>query len=277
MTRLRFAMAIAVLALLVGDAARAQTVRRGAADIGQLIAPPLDAEIESPPNTYRPAENNTIVPPVGGLRTTSARGNAEIFLFNEALTLTGEQNLAVLGGTHVQFERTPDKETIRYTLLSGTVRWVGRGLEVTFKSGGANTHAVGTAFIVRYDPAIHTTEVVGISGYAVVGSDGTLDTVTVGPQERTRVVDGFPPERRIKLSAAEMRGYVRPFELMDGGKSGSQVVDDPVVIGTGVPQPDRAPVGTAPKPAADDERRERGPWFHDPLPVVGATDLGINF
>ncbi len=137
--------------------------------------------------------------------------------------------------------------------------------------------ATATTFVVIYHPDDVVTEVVGVDGIADVGNMKGGATVRILAREYTRVVRDEPPTPPRFLDDTEYQRYVKPFAFIGRGRPESLAVENALLLGDYVPDPDRAPV-TDPPAITDDS-----PWwtgerpFEQPPAAVSSTDLGINF
>ncbi len=107
-----------------------------------------------------------------------------------------------------------------------------------------------TDFLVRYQPAEQTTDVVGVAGtVAVQGTTGIIGPgVAVGPNEMTHVPrDGFPSPVKT-LDAAQASVFAQGLRLVGTGAREGLDTDNPIADGRVVDANDR-PVSVADAPA----------------------------
>ena len=187
-------------------------------------------------------------------------------------------------GTHNRLQVQPDSRLgvapgaegrLYFTMRQGRFLWAGM-TKLEVKAGHAETRTFGTALIVSYDSAADRAEILGIESRAEVRNVAVPSTtVPLGPKDLIVVVGREPPRKR-HLSDEEYAERLRPFELPGDGAATSQTIGDTQLLGAAVPDPDRAPRGGPVVPPTD-ETGERRPDFDQPLPIVGAPRLGIQF
>ena len=246
--------------------------------VGEIIRPPdPHVSLTCPPLPPQVAQHKAAVP-LGCALETDAQGSA-LFNVSDKRVPRERQNVALLENSALSIRKPREHETgkIAFELMRGTMRWVGVETIVYTQCGKAGIRTFGTAFVARYDPRTDTAEIVGMNGHAEVSNRIAGGAVSVGVRELTRVVSGNPPTAPRLLSDVEFQGYVRPFELMGGGRAESQTINDPVLIGSVVPDLDRAPERAAAPPQDSEAGRERSSFFDQPLSVIRSTDLGVEF
>jgi FecR-like protein len=115
----------------------------------------------------------------------------------------------------------------------------------------------GTEFAVYYDPRAEVTEVVGVHGHVEVHS--VLDLLRRGTfvtqGELTSVAQGEFPALPNRLTDRNFRQYIEGLDFVGAGRLESLTIDHPVLVGTSVPQPDRAPPATVSSPAEKSNER----------------------
>lgn len=140
----------------------------------------------------------------------------------------------------------------------------------------------GTEFVVFYDPATETTEVVGISGIVLVHSvlDRLGRGVFIRSQEVTYVPEGELPSPPSGLDEDIFERLLEDLELSAlSTRLGIGITAAPVVAGESVAAPDRAPQVDLPAPDSLGTNPTVGDLLGQPPGVIQTRRgrLGIRF
>jgi FecR protein len=141
-------------------------------------------------------------------------------------------------------------------LLAGRMRAIvseyyeQRGALFQIETATAIAGVRGTEFVIVFDPVAEVTDVVGVTGTAVVHSvlDRVGHEVLVTAQEMTMVTRGHYPTAPQRLSDKLFRQYMEGLEFIGAGRPESLSFAQPLATGAVVPEPDRA--ASLPGPAA---------------------------
>lgn len=229
-----------------------------------------------------PATRTRMTIPGRGEIETDPRGELELRFTDRRFERTLAWRKIVLGPASLLVSHeSRDPETARtrvaLTLNKGSLHYVGEGgTEITVPNG-AVFFTTSTEFIVRYDPASATAEVIGVAGHVAATNRHVGGDVSVGPGERSLVARGRRPTSPQRLSDEEMTRYVRSFELVGGGKVASQTAGHPLLSGAAVADVGRAPVVSATAPPAHEGAHEREEIFEQPRSVIESSGLIIRF
>ena len=179
-------------------------------------------------------------------------------------------------------------------LLKGKVRTIVSDYysdagEYEVKTPTATAGVRGTDFVVTYDPVQEVTEVVTATGrvyvrsLAMVGAEGVL--VTAGTE--TKVMKGQAPTTPRSVGEERFRYYLDDLEFIGRGRSESIGLNQPVLDGSGVPQPeraDRAVVDGSDGIDLDELQRDRGGALPDasgladqPPAALDSGRVGVDF
>jgi hypothetical protein len=135
----------------------------------------------------------------------------------------------------------------------------------------------GTEFVVSYNPADESTEVIGLSGSVEVISafDRSGRSVFVTAQEVTTVERGRFPSAPRRLSDTLFHQYIEGMNFIGAGGAESLTLSNPLLAGQVVPQADRAAVAvTAVAPQRRQllrERRDVSDLLQETPAVFGTT------
>lgn len=140
-----------------------------------------------------------------------------------------------------------------FNLLQGKLRSVvshyygtsGSSYEVRSETAVAGVR--GTEFVMTYDPVTGASEVVGIRGVVTVNSmvDPTGPGMLVTANEVTAVAPGELPSAPEAVDPEFMRELLHEMEFFGMNNRTSVIGASTVIAGASVPQPGRAPAGSA--------------------------------
>ena len=139
----------------------------------------------------------------------------------------------------------------------------------------------GTEFVVSYDPTADVTKVIGITGRVEVHSvlDRATHGVYVTAGEITSIEQGKYPSPPPRLDEHMFRQYLEGLQFIGAGRSESLTVGHPLLGGTQVPAPDRAPAPMATDTVKDRGQHDASSLLEQPPSVVKdlTGELGIRF
>jgi len=222
-------------------------VRAAAQEVGTVAAVEGTAEIDRG-GVRTPAQNGAAIT-LGDSLVTGRPGHLRIVFEDDSL-LTLDDDSRVTVDEHVFDPATSGTVHSLLGLLRGKVAAVvsdyyhQAGGRYEIKTRNAVAGVRGTEFSVSYDPLSDTTEVVGISGVVSVHSavDPTAPGILVTASETSTVVAAAPPSPPRRLDDSLIQQEQRQIQFMGTGWLESVGNAHPIVSGSSVPQPDRAPV-----------------------------------
>lgn len=233
-------------------------VRSAAAlDVGVVVETSGTAEIGRGTGWDPAAMNQPIA--VGDSLRTGAPGGANLAFSDRSLSaaLAGVESAVLVSALTIQdrslvsvekYEFDPRGPAAQFTLTRGrALATVGKtGAGYTIKTPTAIALATGTTFVVSYDDAAESTDVVGVDGRVRI--TGLDQHVWVGAQEITTVSRGKAPTPPRVLDEERFRQYLDGFQFIGGGRPESLALRGPWSLGTKVPEPERAVLGVVSQP-----------------------------
>jgi hypothetical protein len=232
-----------------------------AVDVGTVVAAKGDAEITRNKTRFAAAPDTSIS--VGDELRTGSPGKADFGFFDRVTTpLVGEEAAAIVSSLTIvenslakvdQYDIDPRGPKARFLLIRGRASALAgktaAGYEI--QTPTAIARATGTMFVVTYDPAAETTQVVGLSGeLRVAGLAGGEEWVKA--REITTVAKGKPPSPPRSIGEKELAQYVEGLQFIGGGRPESLTVESGLRQGTEVPEPDRFVFRVKPPPTTSD-------------------------
>ena len=237
------ALACAVATLWAVAAAHAQTPVANFARVGGSVEVQRGARGE-----WQPA---LIGAPLfsGESVRTGADGSALLVFIDDGV-------LALADATTVRIARYPGggkgQRTALLDLQQGAVEALVTGYEAEdarfeIETPSAVARVQRTRFVVRFDPATKTTDVVGLDGVvAVQGRTGLIGPgVAVGAGETTQVVSGKFPTEVQPIDAAHRTRVLAGLGGVGTGERDSLDANNPLLEGRLVPAEDRPQVAVA--------------------------------
>jgi len=263
---------------------------RGAAalDVGTVIETAGTAEIERG-SAWNPAVLNQAIA-VGDSLRTGTPGAANLAFFDRSIraAVEGAESAALVSSLTVQdrslvrlekYEFTPGGPDAQFKLERGrALAIVGKtraGYEI--KTPTAIMRDEGTTFVVIYDDAAESTDVVAVDGRVRVSALG--QEVWVGAQEIVTVAKGKPfPKAPRLLDQQQFHQYLDGFQSIGGGRPESAALRGPWSQGTKVPQPERLVIGVVSPPTILDPcPRTSAPTCATQQPLSGTGGVNIEF
>jgi len=262
---------------------------RGAAalDVGTVVETAGTAELARG-GAWNPAVLNQAIA-VGDSLRTGAPGAANLAFFDRSVSaaVEGAKSAVWVSSLTVQersrvtvekYEFDPRGPDVQFKLEGGralvVVAKTRAGYEI--KTPTAIVLAEGTTFVVGYDAAAESTEVVGVNGSVRVTA---LDQeVLVGARQKTSVHRGRPPTKPPDdLDEQQFRRYLDGFQFIAGGQPESLALRGPWSLGTKVPEPERLVIGVSPPTTFDPCPRTSAPTCSTGEPVSGVGGVNIEF
>jgi hypothetical protein len=222
-------------------------LRVPAQEVGTVAAVEGTAEIERA-GVRTPAQNGAAIT-LGDQLSTGRPGHLRVVFEDDSL-LTLDDDSSVTVDEHVFNPAAGGNVRSLVGLLRGKVAAVvsdyyhRAGARYEIKTRNAVAGVRGTEFSISYDPHSDVTEVVGISGVVSVHSavDPSAPGILVTASEATTVVAAEPPSMPRRLNDSLIQQEQRQIQFMGTGWLESVGNAHPIVSGSSVPQPDRAPV-----------------------------------
>jgi len=253
-----------------------------AQEVGTVAAVEGTAEIGRA-GAWTPASIGTALQKGDELRT-GRPGRLQIVFQDDSTLAVSEDSRVVIDEQVFNPEQGTSKSLMG--LLQGKVNalvseyYHRTGASYEIKTATAVAGVRGTEFSMTYDPREDVTEVVGVSGRITVHSlvDPTGPGVLLTANETTTVVHGQLPSPPHRLGEAMFRQQLQGIEFIGGGRAESLSAAHPVVAGTTVPAPDRAPAVNSGGIAPDlGQRRDASNLVGKSPVVIGAMtgSLGI--
>jgi ferric-dicitrate binding protein FerR (iron transport regulator) len=178
---------------------------------------------------------------------TGKPGRLKVVFQDDSVLSLSEQSLVVV--SEQVFDPTISKTRSYFDLVRGKLNSIvsdyysrpGASYEV--KTATAVAGVRGTEFSVSYDPEDEITEVLGFSGKVQVHSllDPTGPGVIITANEATTVAEGQLPTAPRRYNERFFRQQLEGFSFIGGGRFESVTAGHPLVAGSTVPRPDRAP------------------------------------
>jgi hypothetical protein len=283
-------LAASLLALAV-PAAEAQ-------DAGSIVSMEGTVEIGRA-GSFSGAQVGTPIQAGDTIRTGNP-GRARVLFADESVLNIGDGSTIVIDET--VYDPSKGAGSTLMHLLGGKVRAV---VSEYYGSGGGSyqietatavSGVRGTEYVIAYDPARQLTEVLGLGGEVAV--HGTIDRkrhgVIVHANEITEVAKGkYPtPPRQITEDDERYQRLMAGLDLPGSGLPESLLLNDPVMGGDEIPNPDTADgnvnqgrpgegtFGEGPHSDLPPESPAKtgGDLLEQPAPVLEApTDIDIHF
>jgi hypothetical protein len=220
----------------------------------------------------------------GDTLRTGTGGRMRVVFQDDSVLNVGEDSEIVVDE---QVFRPSGASTSLMQLLRGQVRalvgayYERQGSTYEIETPTAVSGVRGTEFVVSYDPTVDVTKVIGVTGRVEVHS--VLDRVTHGVYvtagEITSVEQGKYPSPPPRLDEHMFRQYLEGLQFIGAGRSESLTVGHPVLGGTQVPAPDRAPAPMVGRTVQDRGQHDASSLVEQPPSVVKdlTGELGIRF
>ena len=262
---------------------------RGAAalDVGTVVETAGTAELARG-GAWNPAVLNQAIA-VGDSLRTGAPGAANLAFFDRSVSaaVEGAKSAVWVSSLTVQersrvtvekYEFDPRGPDVQFKLEGGralvVVAKTRAGYEI--KTPTAIMRDEGTTFVVSYDDAAESTDVVAVDGRVRVSALG--QEVWVGAQEITTVLKGRPPTPPRLLDEQQFHRYLDGFQFIGGGRPESLALRGPWSQGTKVPEPERLVIGVVSPPTTFDPcPRTSAPTCATGQPLSGVGGVNIEF
>ncbi len=221
----------------------------------------------------------------GDIVRTGEQGRARLLLRDDTVLNLGAGSTLTLDAQELASDTAAPQSLLG--LLGGMVRvlvseyYTQPGSQLEVKTPTAVSGVRGTEFVVAYDTALRTTEVVGISGKVEVNGlvDLTERGVFIQAQEVTRVEEGGVPSAPRRLEEDLFRQYLDGLAFIGRGQPEGAAFESPFLGNTFVPPLDRvdavaqaaAAAGHVPPPQGGGGALAPG-GIADP-PTMDASDL----
>jgi hypothetical protein len=223
-----------------------------AQEIGIVAAMEPPAEVGRADNWFA-ASLGTPIQQRDTLRTGKGGRLRVIFADDSVVSLAAGSELLV---DESAYEGTGGRVRSTMELLRGKVRSLvsehgGGSFELGTPTAVAGVR--GTDFVIVYDEASASSDVVGVSGAIGVRSKlGVVaPEVTLQAQYITRVQRGKLPTKPERLDDELFRQYLDGFEFIGSGRPESLAFGQPLLNGNDVPPDDRLAVPQPPAPGAE--------------------------
>lgn len=215
---------------------------------------------------------------------TGQPGRLKVVFQDDSVLSVSAQSLVVVN--EQVFDPTNNTARSYFDLIHGKLNsivsdYYGRpGSDYQVKTATAVAGVRGTEFSVSYDPDDETTEVLGFNGKVEVHSllDPTGPGVIVTANEATTVEKGRLPTTPRRYSDTLFRQQLEGFSFIGGGRFESVTAGHPLLSGSTVPRPDRAPA-VLPSTVASGGVHDASTLIGQSPPVLKAVtgQLGISF
>jgi len=215
---------------------------------------------------------------------TGKPGRLKVVFQDDSVLSVSEQSLVVVN--EQVFDPANSKARSYFDLIHGKLNsivsdYYGRpGSDYKVKTATAVAGVRGTEFSVSYDPDDEITEVLGFNGKVEVHSllDPSGPGVIITANEATTVEKGKLPTTPRRYNDTFFRQQIEGFSFIGGGRFESAAASHPLVSGSTVPRPDRAPA-VLPNTVASGGVHDASTLIGQPPNVVKAMtgQLGISF
>ena len=215
---------------------------------------------------------------------TGKPGRLKVVFQDDSVLSVSEQSLVVVN--EQVFDPATSKVKSYFDLIHGKLNsivsdYYGRpGSNYQVKTATAVAGVRGTEFSVSYDPDDQVTEVLGFNGKVEVHSllDPSGPGVIITANEATTVEKGQLPTPPRRYNETFFRQQLEGFNFIGGGRFESVTAGHPLVSGSTVPRPDRAPA-VLPGVVASGAVHDASTLIGQSPPVVKAAtgQLGISF
>lgn len=179
-------------------------------------------------------------------------------------------------------DKAPNALKTVFTLQRGRVRVLvadtDKPVDCWVRTRNAAMHAVGTDFVVTYDPIANVTKVFGVSGVVSVQNRDGGPIRMIAAQETSSVVKTAAATVPARMDGAAFDVAVGGLDFIASGQPESRTVDHPALTGT-VAVVDVTHAGPPPRPRIPDgEGPNQGPGNELHQPVTGTIgNVGVRF